>query len=446
MLVTVTDFAKWLPPHFDRSTNTIISLLIILSLCRGTPSLADGALSRESVEILLHQLDAPDPADRDEAEKALTKIGHAALAYLPDENDRDLSTEQKLRLSRIIPALWESKAHASVEGSKVLLEKKTMRLSAFLDLLQTKTGNHFIDLRSDLKQQTIDPEVQLPIGEQPFWATLDKVVGEAGMVLYPNQPNRAIGFARGSVVSSPVFYSAAFRFRLDRVMARRDFGVNNEVPSCQFDLTLQVEPRLRPIQIQLVGDQCQAKGNDGGSIPYLGSRRSFMTFEDDSIQLTIPLRFQSPPRSVSVVRELRGSIDVLLPSQTAQFQFDGLAKAKDVSKTDSGLGVTLREFDTTDEGVWASRFIVERKMQGTETESYLRAEMKNELYLLAADGRRVLQDGGMNVQDLGDGRVEYEYLFVDVPGTVLDYKLVIEIPAGLVRAPVPFQFADVPLP
>lgn len=108
--------------------------------------------------------------------------------------------------------------------------------------------------------------------------------------------------------------------------------------------------------------------------------------------------------------------------------------------------MTLREFDTTDEGVWAARFIVERKMQGTETESYLRAEMKNELYLLAADGRRVLQDGGMNVQDLGDGRVEYEYLFVDVPGTVLDYKLVIEIPAGLVRAPVPFQFADVPLP
>ena len=420
--------------------------IALIALLHAAPVQADDLLLRDAVAGLVQKLDAADPADRDEAEKALIKLGHAALEYLPKEDDRDLSAEQTLRLGRIIPLLWESKAHASVEGSKVLIEQKTMLLSDFLTLFQTKTGNTFVDLRPDLKQKTTDPEVQLSLGEQPFWATLDKAMADAGFVLYPNQPGRAIGFAQGATVASPVYYSGAFRFRLDRVIARRDFGVANEVPSCQFDMTLQVEPRLHPIQIQLVGETCRAKGSDGSDLAYLGPQRAFMTFEDESIQLTIPLRFQSPPRSVSSVRELKGSLDVLLPSQKAKLQFDDLAKAKDVTKNEAGLVVTLREFDTSEEGVWAARLIVERKTAERETESHLQTEMKNELFLQASDGRRVIQDGGMNAQDLGDGRIEYEYLFVDVPGTVHDYKLVAEIPAGLVRASIPFEFTDVHLP
>jgi hypothetical protein len=365
---------------------------------------------------------------------------------LPKEDERDLSAEQKLRLGRITPILWDSKAKASVEASMIPIEKEEMLLSDFLTLFQDSSGNRFVDLRPDLKQEIDDPTVSVTKGNQPFWKTLDETMGKAGFVLYPNQPNRAIGFAHGALIASPVFYNGAFRFRLDRVIARRDFGLAHEVPSCQFDVTLQVEPRLHPIQIQLVGDQCRATGNDKSALEYLGPKRAFMTFEDDSIQLTLPLRFQSPPRSVESVREIKGVLDVLLPSQTAMFSFDDLAKAKDVKKCDSGLDVTLREFDTSEEGVWAARFIVERKTVERETESYLQTELKNELFLEASDGRRVIQDGGMNSQELGDGRTEYEYLFVDVPGTPHDYKLIVHIPAGLVRAPIEFEFRDIPLP
>lgn len=401
---------------------------------------------RAKVSSLLAALDAADPSDRDAAETELKKLGHATLPYLPKEDDRDLSAEQKLRLSRIIPFLWDSKAKASIDGSMILIEKEEMLLSEFLTLFQETSGNRFVDLRPDLKQEIDDPTVTVRTGTQPFWKTLDETMGKAGFILYPNQPNRAIGFAHGAPVTSPVFYGGAFRFRLDRVIARRDFGLANEVPSCQFDVTLQVEPRLHPIQIQLVGDECRAMGNDNSALEYLGPKRAFMTFEDDSIQLTLPLRFQSPPRSVDSVREIRGVLDVLLPSQKAVFTFEDLAKAKDATKSDSGLILTLREFDTTEEGIWAARFIVERKTAERETESYLQTELKNELFLEASDGRKVIQDGGMNSQDLGDGRTEYEYLFVDVPGTPHDYKLIVQIPAGLVRAPIEFEFKDVLLP
>jgi len=421
---------------------TILSCLLLTPL----ESMAGDDDLRAKVSSLLAELDATDPVDRDAAEAELKKLGHAALPYLPKEDDRDLTAEQKLRLSRIIPLLWDSKAKASVDGSMIPIEKEEMLLSDFLTLFQESSGNRFVDLRPDLKQPIDDPTVAVTKGSQPFWKTLDEAMGNAGFVLYPNQPNRAIGFARGAPVASPVFYSGAFRFRLDRVIARRDFGLANEVPSCQFDITLQVEPRLHPIQIQLVGDRCRATGSDKSALEYLGPKRAFMTFEDDSIQLTLPLRFQSPARTVESVLEIKGVLDVLLPSQKAIFSFDDLLKSKEVTKSDSGLAVTLREFDTSEEGVWAARFIVERKTAERETESYLQTELKNELFLEASDGRRVIQDGGMNSQDLGEGRTEFEYLFVDVPGTPHDYKLILHIPAGLVRAPVNFEFTNIPLP
>jgi hypothetical protein len=106
--------------------------------------------------------------------------------------------------------------------------------------------------------------------------------------------------------------------------------------------------------------------------------------------------------------------------------------------------VTYEAVDTEDAGLWGIRVIVER--EDADPESYLQTELKNDAYLLAADGSRVAPEGGMNSQDLGDGRIQFEFVFVDVPGKIEDYKLGIDVPGRIVRAPVRFAFREIKLP
>ena len=52
----------------------------------------------------------------------------------------------------------------------------------------------------------------------------------------------------------------------------------------------------------------------------------------------------------------------------------------------------------------------------------------------------------MNQTSGDDGKLGFEYLFVDAPGKPSDYQLFYEAPSKIVTIPLEFEFKDVPLP
>jgi hypothetical protein len=264
--------------------------------------------------------------------------------------------------------------------------------------------------------------------------------------MYPNQEGRSIGLAEGATPASMLHYSGAFRFALQQVVCRRSFTVGEEESFCDTMLTLQVEPRLKPIQLELPADGLSARDDQGDELAYRGPGTSYLTFDGDSFELGMPLRWSSPPRTATTIQELAGTLHVTLLASVKNVTFRDLTRARDVVVKHPEVVVTLSTFDTSDEGVWRANVIIQRTGELQEPDSYLQSSLKNEIFLVTADGTRIPQNGGLSEQDLGDGRIETEYLFVDVGGSPTEYELLVVVPAGVVRVPVPFRFQQIPLP
>ena len=83
---------------------------------------------------------------------------------------------------------------------------------------------------------------------------------------------------------------------------------------------------------------------------------------------------------------------------------------------------------------------------GAAFESYQQGLFNNRIFLRKADGSVFDMNGGFNQIGGGDGKVAYEYIFVEVPGKPTDYQLVYETPSKVLTLPLEFEFRDVPLP
>ena len=99
-----------------------------------------------------------------------------------------------------------------------------------------------------------------------------------------------------------------------------------------------------------------------------------------------------------------------------------------------------------DEQVWKVNVVVVYPDAGPAFESYRQGLFNNRLWLQKVDGTRFEHNGGFSNTSSDGGKLEFEYIFVDVPGKLADYQLVYETPAKVETVPLEFQFKDVPLP
>ncbi len=398
----------------------------------------------ESVRQLVRQLDASDPQKRDLAEKDLVAIGPKTLEYLPAMDDKNLSAEQQFRLARIVPILREIRAKESLLPSKVTIPKQPIAIESLLQAMTSQTGNKLVDLRDELQQATGEISIDFLPKESTFWELMAMIEQRTGLVVFPNQEGPALGLAEGPIFPGPEVSAGPLRIRLRRVLIRRDYAAESQEAECILDLAIEVEPRLRPLQFQIPKSQLVAKDDTGAEIPPTGPDRQYLTLDEGATMLDASLRFQAPQRAANKLTEVQGSIELAVASESTSFLFDDLTRQTNVTQKRLGQAVTYEAADTEDAGLWGIRVIVER--EDADPESYLQTELKNDAYLLAADGSRVPPEGGMNSQDLGDGRIQFEFVFVDVPGKIDDYKLGIDVPGRIVRAPIPFAFREIKLP
>ena len=193
-------------------------------------------------------------------------------------------------------------------------------------------------------------------------------------------------------------------------------------------------------------DSVQATTDEGKAVA-----RAVMDESDDvalrpeNPAAEVNLNLVAPDRSAKEFKTFKVKGEVTLPAGIKTFKFKSL-DAKDDTIKENDIAVTL-ESTTIEEGIWRVNVTVAYPGgSGPAFESYRQGLFNNRLWLQKADGSRFEHNGGFNNTGSDDGKLSFEYLFVDAPGKLADYGLVYETPSKVVTIPLEFEFKKIPLP
>lgn len=405
---------------------------------------------KDRVHQLIARLDGEKVEARDAAQKALIELGPKIVPLLDEAERAAGSAERKGRLAKVREALARAEENTNLGASKITIKQKGIRLSEAIKLLQTQSGNTINDLRESEGVDVTNPALDLDIADKPFFEALDLVAEGAGVAPEFFTGDGSIGLKGGAMPGVPpraakpmVAYTGPFRVQFKQLGTVRDFEVGSATTNAQFELAW--EPRLRPMLLAFKPDAVQGKTDDGKPVA-----RAVMAESDDVVlrpenpAAEVNLNLVAPDRAAKELATFKVKGEVTLPAGLKAFRFKSLG-AKDETIKEGDIAVTL-ESTTIEEGVWRVNVMVAYPGGGPAFESYRQGLFNNRLWLQKADGSRFEHNGGFNNTGSDDGKLSFEYLFVDVHGKLGDYGLVYETPSKVVTIPLEFEFKKVPLP
>jgi hypothetical protein len=159
----------------------------------------------------------------------------------------------------------------------------------------------------------------------------------------------------------------------------------------------------------------------------------------------INLNMQAPERSAKALANIKIKAEVTVPAETKTFRFPKLS-AKRTKLTQGDVSVTLLNTEIDESNWLVSVEVAYEGGGGAAFESYQQGLFNNRVYLQKADGSVFEHNGGFNQIGSGEGKVSFEYIFVDAPGKINDYQLVYDTPSKVVTVPLEFEMKDLPLP
>ena len=290
------------------------------------PSLREkeGTLAAE-VNSLVERLDAPNLADREEAEKRLLDLGPAIFEVLPGPSEV-VSSEVRVRLQRVREKLLVELGRQMLQPSLVSLSAGTS-VSDALREISLQSGN-FLQFRfGDKTAQLRSQELRLvrPIERQPFWKCLDELLAVGGFsaLFVPGENILDLRpLSRGETpFQRPVCYSGPFRLEIVRSVVADPQGA---AETREITLWIQVawEPRLRPIVLYWLGDKFGAESAAGGLLRAApGERTREVQPMRGGCFVDLPIRLRAEEVPGHTLRVLRGSLVGLFPGPEVTFIF-----------------------------------------------------------------------------------------------------------------------------
>ncbi len=403
---------------------------------------SDAAL-RDRVGQLVEKLDSPTAEARDGAEKALMGLGEKALPFLPEPSPTHSERDQ--RVGRIRDQLRQAQDHINLGASRVTLRGQDLRLSEVLRALQKQSGN----LLTDQRDEAANPSLELDLEDRPFLDALQVVADKAQVGLTFLTNDGSIGLmdppaARPSGSEAPrVVVNGPFRIVLKEISAKRSFEAGSALANVQFEIDW--EPRLRPMLLAWKAEGVTIADDQGRPVsPMATEETTSVILRPSNPSAELNLNLAAPPRDARSLSTLKVKADVTVPSTLRTFPFPSLT-AKEVRQVQGDVAVTL-ESTEVEEGRWRLNVLVDYQGKGPAFESYQQGLFNNRLWLRRADGSKFEHNGGMNQTSNDDGKMGFEYFFVDVPGKVGDYQFIYETPSKVETIPLEFEFKDVPLP
>ncbi len=421
----------------------VFPFLVALALAVPARGQAIDAALRDRVNQLVEKLDAPKLEARQAAEDSLIKLGTRVLPLL--DAVKGGTPERKERLEHIRSKLRQEMEASNLGASTVKLVGKGIRLSEALQKLQAQTGNLITDLREQEGGETTNPALDLDIVDKPFFEALDIICKQAEITPNFYTGDTSIGLMAGKPPEKAlVQYSGAFRIAFRQIASARDLQAGTSSANLQFEVAW--EPRLRPMLLALKVDETEIKDDQGHKLePQVMEESSDVVLRPENPAAELNLNLNAPERAAKMLKSVKIKAEVSVPAGIKTFRFPKLDVKKEAVQKQGDVSVTL-EGTEIDEQVWKVNVVVAYPGGGAAFESYRQGLFNNQLWLQKADGSRFEHNGGFSNTMSDEGKLGFEYLFVDAPGKPADYGLVYETPSKVQTIPLEFTFADVPLP
>lgn len=421
----------------------LLLMVFVMSVGRHTRAQTSDAALRDRVTQLVARLDSPKMEARKAAEEALIKLGPKILPLLP-EPSKTGGSERNQRLDRVRAALREAQDQTNLGAAKITLKEKGIRLTEVIQKLQAQSGNVVTDLREQEGAEVTNPALDLDIEDKPFFEALDEVAQKAEVTLNFYTGDGSIGLMAGKPPAKGlVQYVGPFRVAFKQITAVRDLQSGSSTANAQFEVAW--EPRLRPMLLALKADELKIVDDRGKEIePQVMMESTDVVLRPDNPAAELNVNLSAPERAATKLASMKIKADVTVPAGLKTFRFPSLAK-ENVTLKAGDISVTL-EGTEVDEQTWKVGVVLEYPGEGPAFESYRQGLFNNRLWLQKADGSRFEHNGGFSNTGSDQGKLGFEYLFVDAPGKPADYQFVYETPSKVLTIPLEVGFKDVPLP
>jgi hypothetical protein len=397
------------------------------------------------VQRSVEQLDDPDRATREAAERQLTELGEVALPYLPEVTP-DTSAETAERLARIRGVLDQAAVNAMIKPSRISLMGE-LSLSEILEQMQQQTGNRVIDFTDRFGQQPRALKLNVDIHEMEFWPALDRLLDQAEMTTYSftGEP-RTLG-----IVAAPPeqidrvqasAYAGVFRIEPTEIQSQRNLR-RQDGSSVRMRLEILWEPRVTPVLIRQPYDQLEITADDGNSITSTATGAAEVPIQSTvaGIDLVVPLQLED--RSVRAIKRLKGRLFALVPGRDVTFEFGDLSQARNVSQRRGGMEVVLERVRQNG-AVYEFRIRLRLLNADQSFQSHLDWASNNEVYLINEGGEKIDNPNFERYLER-EREIGFGYLF-PLSGDIKDYRLVYRSPASILTIPVDYELNDIPLP
>lgn len=400
----------------------------------------------ERVRQLVRQLDASELSRREAAEESLERLGPQALEFLPREAPPG-KAEVAQRLGRVRQKLQRAQAALGVQASRVTL-RGTLPLTKVLASFQQQTGNKISTARIEGPGGALGRGLDVDFEEAPFWPSLDRLLGQAGLAVYPFGEQGSIELVtssgpRAAAPSGHVSYAGPFRFEVVSLLAQRDFRAP-ETGSLKVELEVAWEPRLAPISLKQRLATVEAVDDRGAPLP--------IETRDATLEILVPrgpiarrvlLPMALPARDARTIAQLRGTLEALLPSQVETFRFENLGRAKEVARHVASVTVTLEGVTRTGKSLEV-RLLVHFDRAGDALASHRTWIFNNPVSLNRNDGKTILPESVSPTRQTGE-ELGITVVFA-VEGPSDEYTLAYQTPTMISSVPLEYHFRDIPLP
>ncbi len=401
----------------------------------------DAAL-KDRVSQLVERLGSSKEETAKSAEDALLKLGPRVLPLLPEKLEAKAAAE---RLKKVRDALHEASEQLNLDASKVTLKAKGMRLSEVIQKLQAQSGNGITDLRESEGAEANNPALDLEFTDLPFMEALDRVCKQAEVTPNFFTGDGTIGLLAGKLPEKAlVVYTGPFRVSFKQIAISRDLQAGMSTANAQIEVAW--EPRLRPMLLKLDADELKIKDDLGKEIEAdVKDESTDVVLRPENPVAEMNLNLNAPDRAAKALASVKVKAEVTVPAGLKTFRFPTLAVKAPTTLKQGEIGVTLESAEV-DEQVWKVNVALAYPEGGAAFESYRQGLFNNRLWLQRADGSKFEHNGGFSNTSSDQGKLGFEYLFVDAPGKPADYGLAYETPSKVLTIPLEFEFKDVPLP
>jgi len=400
------------------------------------------------VKQLVRQLDAPQQAQREAAEKELVALGGEIVPLLPGISDRT-PAEMKVRLARIRDAVTKVAVAATVKTALVSLSGE-MPVSKAFDELTKQSGNALVDYRERRSQEQRDPMIKVDLKDVPFWQALDTVLDAAELSLdnYDEETGALAYVARGEGMLPRVgraSYAGLFRLEPTRIEAVRDLR-NTENRSLRLFLDATWEPRVQPIVLEQSLDEVSATDEAGNAVLIDGSEGKLevpVESHNAGVELSIP--FQAPGRSVKQLASIKGKMTALVLGKVESFEFADIDKQK-ASELARGGATVVVDSCRKNGDIYEVNMRVAFDKTSNALESHRGWIYNNECFMLDPKDNRI-ENVGVEATLLADNSVGLSYKF-DLGDDVKPAKhtFVYKTAAAIIPVSVEFELKGIDLP